>query len=100
MVLLIKDHKKWSVDSGKPPPVVSGNTGLNCHLSELLSHILELITSKYNGAEFDCTCQILKQIEDLSMIYKSKSYFEAKMTEHVVPSDALCWLKLIAHVKY
>ena len=44
MTLLIKDHKDWSPESDKPVPsrpVVSGNTGLNCHLSEMISHIID-----------------------------------------------------------
>ena len=48
MVLLIKDHKKWSADLGKPPPsrpVVSGNTGLNCHLLELLLSQIRAVSS-------------------------------------------------------
>ena len=43
MSLLIKDHKKWSLGSSDPipsRPVISGNNGLNCHMSEIISHII------------------------------------------------------------
>ena len=69
MVLLIKDHKKWSNSSNLPPPsrpVVSGNMGLNCHLSEMLSSILEPITSDANGSEIDSTTEMLARIKSLN----------------------------------
>ena len=56
MVLLVKDHKGWSMDSDTPPPsrpVVAGNCGLNNHLSELISHIIEPITTESIGCEID-----------------------------------------------
>ena len=69
MVLLIKDHKGWVEESNEPPPsrpVVSGNTGLNCHLSELLSHIIEPITAEAPGNEIDSTAEMLHIIEQLN----------------------------------
>ena len=42
--LLFKDHKSWSSSKGTPPPtrpVMGGNAGMNTHLSEILSWILE-----------------------------------------------------------
>ena len=75
-----------SAESGKPSPsrpVVSGNTGLNCHLSELLSQILEPINSESSGAEIDSTCEMLKRIEDLNVKFKNKSIFEAKTSVDV-----------------
>ena len=69
MVLLLKDHKNWNYESGKPPPsrpVVSGNTGLNCHLSELLSLLLEPVSLESNGHEVDSTTELLNKIENLN----------------------------------
>ena len=40
MTLLVKDHKKWIPNAKEFPPsrpVISGNNGLNCHLSELVT---------------------------------------------------------------
>ena len=44
MYLLYKDHKGWDLSKGPVPPtrpVASGNRGMNMHLSELLSEVLE-----------------------------------------------------------
>ena len=69
MVLLIKDHKSWSPDSETPPPsrpVVAGNCGLNSHLSELISHFLELITLEAPGCEIDSTSEMLSKIDKIN----------------------------------
>ena len=63
MVLLVKDHKSWP--EGKPVPtrpVVSGNRGINTHLSELLSEILEPATNFVGGAEILSTEEALQKI--------------------------------------
>ena len=76
MVLLVKDHKNWKPGSDSPPPsrpVVSGNTGLNCHLSEMLSLILEPITSQANGHEVDSTLEMLSKVEGLNEKFLSSS---------------------------
>ena len=42
--LLYKDHKSWTSSKGTPPPtrpVMGGNAGMNAHLSEILSWLLE-----------------------------------------------------------
>ena len=42
--LLFKDHKSWSSSKGTPPPtrpVMGGNAGMNTHMSEILSWVLE-----------------------------------------------------------
>ena len=69
MVLLIKDHKGWSPDMNTPPPsrpVVSGNCGLNSHLSDLISLIMEPVTSEANGFEVDSTSEMLHRINLLN----------------------------------
>ena len=69
MVLLIKDHKSWSPDSETSPPsrpVVAGNCGLNSHLSELISHILEPITLEAPGCEIDSTSEMLSKIDKIN----------------------------------
>ena len=69
MVLLIKDHKGWSPDMQTPPPsrpVVSGNCGLNCHLSELISHVIEPLTSELEGCEIDSTLEMLNKVDEFN----------------------------------
>ena len=54
MSLLFKDHKGWSADTGTVPPtrpVVGGHLGLNMHLSELVSDILDPVVSNYDGGK-------------------------------------------------
>ena len=54
MAILIKDHKKWDIKSGQPVPsrpIVSGNSTINTHLSELLSEVLEPLALNAKGAE-------------------------------------------------
>ena len=52
MNLLFKDHKGWSPDEGTVPPtrpVVGGHLGINLHISELVSDILDPIVGTYDG---------------------------------------------------
>ena len=52
--LLFKDHKEWSNKSGKVPPtrhVAGGHVGMNLHLSEIISDIMEPIVETLEGGE-------------------------------------------------
>ena len=54
LYLLYKDHKGWTWEKGPVPPtrpVASGNRGMNMHLSEILSDILEPVA---DGVENTC----------------------------------------------
>ena len=65
MALLIKDHKQWHPTSGKPVPsrpVVSGNRGVNSHLSEILSEVLEPLVLEMGGGEISSTEEALHVI--------------------------------------
>ena len=69
MQLLLKDHKDWSEESGKAipsRPVVSGNNGLNCHLSELVSLLIEPVAFEHDGSEVDSTDDMLAKINELN----------------------------------
>ena len=69
MVLLVKDHKDWSESSGVPVPsrpVISGNKGLNTHLSELLSELLEPISLNMKSAEVSSTEEALYKVDSLN----------------------------------
>ena len=50
--LLFKDHKLWESSRGTPPPtrpVMGGNSGMNTHLSEILSWLLEPLATSLIG---------------------------------------------------
>ena len=52
MYLLYKDHKGWKwEDGGVPPtrPIASGNQGMNMHLSEIISEIVEPLVDEFEG---------------------------------------------------
>ena len=69
MNLLVKDHKKWSADSGQcvpTRPVVSGRACLNTHLSELLSEILEPVALKMRSTEVSSTEEMLFKITEFN----------------------------------
>ena len=69
MSLLLKDHKKWVCGSDGPipsRPVISGNNGLNCHLSELVSAIIDPVASEMDGREIDSTDDMLSKINELN----------------------------------
>ena len=75
MSLLIKDHKQWSPQSETvvpSRPVISGNTGLNCHLSELISHLIEPTAYEHSGNEINSTDDMLSKIENLNKKLSSK----------------------------
>ena len=69
MVLLVKDHKHWDIESGKPVPtrpVVSGSRGVNTHISEWLSEIMEPIAARMKSAEVCSTEEVLSKIDKLN----------------------------------
>ena len=91
MVLLIKDHKAWSPESNSPPPsrpVISGNCGLNCHLSELISHVLEPITRESPGPEIDSTTEMLSKIDmfNESLLNGKATYQVSQCSDHELRS--------------
>ena len=50
LYLTMKDHKGWVMESGKVPPtrpIAGGNAGMNIHLSELLSGVLEPVADQF-----------------------------------------------------
>ena len=52
MYLLYKDHKGWTWEKGPVPPtrpVASGNRGMNIHLSEIISEVLEPVADEMDG---------------------------------------------------
>ena len=75
--LLIKDHKGWLPDTGTCPPsrpVVAGNSGLNMHLSEIISKILEPIAENGKAFEVNSTGHMLDKIDKLNKYLKDGVY--------------------------
>ena len=70
MSLLFKDHKGWSPTLGTVPPtrpVVGGHLGINLHISELVSDILDPVVGRYEGGkEIISTEDMLARIEILN----------------------------------
>ena len=52
-----------------PPsrPVVAGNCGLNSHLSELISLVLEPITLEADGCEINSTSEMLSRLDNINV---------------------------------
>ena len=46
--------------------MVAGNCGLNSHLSELISHIIEPISLESPGCEIDSTSELLSKIDEIN----------------------------------
>ena len=81
--LLFKDHKGWRSDSGTVPPtrpVVGGHLGVNMHLSEIVSDVLDPVVGTYKGGmEIISTEDLLARIDIINEETKGwtrKSYWE------------------------
>ena len=70
LYLLFKDHKGWSLETGKPPPsrpVVSAGSGQNDHLSEIISNVLEPVVKTWSGGmEMESTGDMMALIEEIN----------------------------------
>ena len=69
--LLFKDHKNWTSSKGTPPPtrpVMGGNGGMNTHLSEIISWLLEPIANSMmkNSSEVISDEDLLNKIDKLN----------------------------------
>ena len=63
LYLLYKDHKGWTWERGTPPPtrpVASGNRGMNLHLSEVVSSILEPVANTMPDTAEVISCEDMK----------------------------------------
>ena len=52
MYLTFKDHKGWDYREGTVPPtrpICGGNTGMNIHISEALSEVIEPMVEAFEG---------------------------------------------------
>ena len=89
MILLCKDHKIWDGNGPVPTrPVVSGNKGLNTHLSELLSEILEPVSFSIGGGEIASTEEALSRIEHINnTVLKHEDLSALNAFEEVLQTD-------------
>ena len=77
MYLLYKDHKGWKWgDGGSPPtrPIASGNQGMNMHLSEMISEVVEPVADVYkHGFEAISTEDLLANLMMVDKMYEGWS---------------------------
>ena len=80
LYLLFKDHKGWSWRMGEAPPsrpVASGAVGMNLHLSELLSQVMEPIANNWVGGLETISCEdMLSRFDALNI--KNKGWKPAR----------------------
>ena len=88
MYLTYKDHKGWKGDEDTPPPtrpIAGGNTGMNLHISEILSEITEPVVEAYEGGnEVISTEDFKARIEVLNgknQNWKPSNWWDGKRTE-------------------
>ena len=89
--LLYKDHKGWTRDKGGVPPtrhVAGGNRGMNFHISEIISDILEPMVGRVVGG-----CEIISTEDGLATFenmneglegWNNTSWWEGKTIEKFV----------------
>ena len=70
LYILFKDHKGWTIETGKPPPagpVVSAGAGQNDHLSEMISQILEpVVKMRPGGMEVTSTGDFISRVNKIN----------------------------------
>ena len=75
--LAYKDHKGWKPDDGGPPPsrpIAKANEGVNIHLSDLISEVLEPFKSAMQGAlEVISTDDFLSKCDHYNTRVKTES---------------------------
>ena len=75
--LLYKDHKGWSPEMGTIPPtrpVAGGHLGINMHISEIVSDILDPIIGEHvGGREILSTEDMIARIEILNELHRGWS---------------------------
>ena len=77
--LLYEDHKGWTPDIGGCPPtrpVAGGHLGMNIHISEIISKIIEPMADTFNGGrEVIITEDLLARIEEVNQKMKGWSKY-------------------------
>ena len=100
--LLYKDHKGWDNKSGTVPPtrhVAGGHLGMNLHMSEIISDILEpLVETIKGGVEVISTEDLLARIEELNQRFSDWS--EHKWWEGTKIGNLQVCIQCIGSEKY
>ena len=86
--LLFKDHKGWTSEMGTVPPtrpVAGGHLGINLHLSELVSDILDPVVGEYRGGREIISTEDgiarMEKLNDQNEGWSSYSYWEDMIEE-------------------
>ena len=102
MYLTFKDHKGWTGEDNSPPPtrpIAGGNTGMNIHLSEVISELIEPLVDRYvDGNEIISTEDLKARIEiinEKNRDWTKWSWWEGKKTEC---GKFICCTKCIAEL--
>ena len=90
MYLLVKDHKQVPQGSLPPTrPVVSGCKGMNLHLNDIVSDILEpLARNMEENEEFISTEDALALVDSLNKEFKNKELSKSQVEAVLTASDA------------
>ena len=88
LYLLYKDHKGWDLSKGPVPPtrpVVGGNIGMNLHLSEIVSEVLDPVIENYEGGcETICTEDLAANLDILNegnLGWNKETYWNGKQED-------------------
>ena len=85
MSLLVKDHKQQK--EGAPittRPVLSGNNCLNTHLSELVSEVVEPISTRLTSAEITSTEEALQKFTQLNDMIREDKFWWKKEKNNIL----------------
>ena len=89
MYLTFKDHKGWSIKDGTVPPtrpIAGGNTGMNIHISEVVSEMVEPMVDAYeDGNEVISTEEFKAKVEILNE--KNKNWNKWQWWEGITSLD-------------
>ena len=103
MYLSYKDHKGWEGKDDSPPPtrpIAAGNTGMNLHISEVISEMIEPMVDAFVGGEEVISTEDLKakmeKLNEENENWKSSDWWEGKTAEN---GKFICCTKLIVKSK-
>lgn len=102
LYLMFKDHKSWSWALGTVPPtrpVAAGNAGMNIHISEIVSEVVEpLVSNIEGGLEIISTEDMLAWIDELNR--KNESWTPSSWWEGVSEQEFESCGKCVGKVDY
>ena len=88
MYLTYKDHKGWKGEDNSPPPtrpIAGGNAGMNLHISEILSEIIEPIVDAHVGSDEIISTEDMKArfeiLNERKQDWRKWDWWEGKFTK-------------------